>query len=810
MRRVSRCRPRPSGWPRAAWLWAIAACLVFSEWGHAAESAPAAAGTSASGSQAGRPADAELVARGRVVYRQLCAECHGQNGEGVPDRHEEPLRGRRTLEELVKLIDETMPSEAPEKCTGSDARAVAVYVHQRFYSGRISDDDRSARWALSHWTAKQYPRVLAAIYAHFVGATPPVKTGGLAAEYFKTRRFDGRLRAERRTDPRIDFDWKSGKPVPGIPDAREFAIRWSGSLVAPDDGEYEIILTTENGARLWLNDPDEPLIDAWVSSGMRRENRAVLRLLGGRAYPLRLELFQYKGKTASVRLEWKPPRGVREVIPPEFLSPQGAREVFVSTVPFPPDDRVAGYERGIAVSPEWDRATTAGAIEFAAFLLRRLDRLTRTDPADANRREAVRRFVAEFAEVALRRPLSEADRRLYIERFFSADVAPEVAAKRAFLLILKSPAFLYPTLERRPPDDFDRATRLAFALWDSIPDRTLRTQAAKGQLRTPQQVESQIDRMLKDPRARFKVREALHEWLMLDAKDELVKDEKLFPDFDAALASDLRRSLDRTLEEVVWGPNPDYRRLFSEDAIYVNERLARFYGIPGVSGDGFVKVEFEPQYRAGILTHPYIMSMWAYRHLSSPIHRGVFITRRLVGRTLKPPPQATEFKDGDFPPDLTTREKVALLTQPQACQSCHSIINPLGFTLEHFDAVGRFRERENGKPVDATTEYHTVDGRTIRLDGAEGLARLIANSRQAHGTFVDQLFHHLIKQPINAYGPHARERLIDVFEQSGCNIRTLLVEIVKTATMWMPPEVRQAAGSARSGAGRNQAEVSGG
>src|SRR6185436_5176889 len=129
------------------------------------------------------------------------------------------------------------------------------------------------------------------------------------------------------------------------------------------------------------------------------------------------------------------------------------------------------------------------------------------------------------------------------------------------------------------------------------------------------------------------------------------------------------------------------------------------------------------------------------------------------------------------------REKVAELTRPAGCQNCHSVINPLGFSLENYDAVGRFRTTDNKKPVDASGEYTTMDGKTVRLRGAQDVAEFAAKSRDAHRAFIQQLFHHLVKQPAGAYGPDMLEQLRPSFAKSEYNIQKLVIEIVKTSTM---------------------------
>jgi hypothetical protein len=194
-------------------------------------------------------------------------------------------------------------------------------------------------------------------------------------------------------------------------------------------------------------------------------------------------------------------------------------------------------------------------------------------------------------------------------------------------------------------------------------------------------------------------------------------------------------------------------------------------------------VEFDPNQRVGVLTHPYLLSAFAYYKSSSPIHRGVFLTRNIIGRGLKPPPAAIQFMDGRFDPKLTMREKVTELTSPAACMGCHSVINPLGFSLEHFDGVGRYRTVDNEKPVDAESDFMTPDGDTIRLKGAREVAEYAASSVEAHRGFVRQMFQHLVKQPVAAYGADRLDRLRESFAKSDFNIQKLAAEIVTVSAM---------------------------
>src|SRR2546427_5496227 len=287
--------------------------------------------------------------------------------------------------------------------------------------------------------------------------------------------------------------------------------------------------------------------------------------------------------------------------------------------------------------------------------------------------------------------------------------------------------------------------------------------------------------MLGDPRARAKVQYFLRHWLQMDRVENLSKDDKLYPGFTPEIIADLRTSLDVFLEDAVW--NGNYRQLLLADYLYVNDRLAKFYGVETNAAGDFVKVEFDPKQRSGVVTHPYLLAAFSYQKSTSPIHRGVFLTRNIVGRALKPPPMAMTFKDADFAPNLTMREKVAQLTRPQNCQSCHSVINPLGFSLEQYDAVGRFRTSDQDRAIDPASDYVTDDGQVIRLGGARDIAEFAIGSEQAQNAFIQQFFHQIVKQPLLAYGADTLNRLRESFIASDFNMQKLLGEIATISAL---------------------------
>jgi hypothetical protein len=176
----------------------------------------------------------------------------------------------------------------------------------------------------------------------------------------------------------------------------------------------------------------------------------------------------------------------------------------------------------------------------------------------------------------------------------------------------------------------------------------------------------------------------------------------------------------------------------------------------------------------------------------------VFLARGVLGQSMRPPPEAVVPLAPDLHPDLTTRERVDLQTRPATCMTCHAIINPLGFTLEHFDAVGRFREFDRGKPVDASGIYRARDGEAVKVNGARELATVLAASDEAQGAFIEQLFHHLVQQPVRAYGPTKLDDLRRTFSAQEMNIRKLVVSILtESALVGREPKSSDVTGTGR-------------
>ena len=234
-----------------------------------------------------------------------------------------------------------------------------------------------------------------------------------------------------------------------------------------------------------------------------------------------------------------------------------------------------------------------------------------------------------------------------------------------------------------------------------------------------------------------------------------------------------------------------------------DRRLSAFYGDAWRSDGepidpaiGYRPTVADADSHVGVLTHPLVMAHLSYHDTTSPIHRGVFLTRRILGRVLRPPNMAFTPLDPDLHPGLTTRARVTLQTAETNCQVCHHKINGLGFALENFDAVGRFRDREHNQPIDASGLYVARDDSEVTFTGARELGDYLASSDDAAAAFIEAAFEFFVKQPPAAFGPDTARRLRGDDPADGLPVRRLIRDIAVTASTFpvdASPEARHVA-----------------
>ena len=361
--------------------------------------------------------------------------------------------------------------------------------------------------------------------------------------------------------------------------------------------------------------------------------------------------------------------------------------------------------------------------------------------APAEEAPCAARILSALARRAYRRPVTTADFEWLLPFYEEGRTAGgfDAGIRYAIERVLVSPQFLF-RIERTPPSaapdvpvqvtDVELASRLSFFLWSSIPDEPLLDLAASGKLHDPATLERQVRRMLADPRSESLVGNFVSQWLFLRDLDAKRPDLGLFPEFDEGLRQAFRRETELFSSSIL-RENRSALDLLRANYTFVNERLARHYGIPNVYGSHFRRVTLGPDSaRGGLLGQGSILLLTSYPTRTSPVLRGKWILDNLLGAPPPPPPPNVpnlREKNTDGTP-LSMREAMVQHRANPVCASCHLRMDPVGFAFENFDALGRWRTRgESGAPIDATSIL--ADG--SKLDGLPGIRRFLLSQREA-------------------------------------------------------------------------------
>jgi len=405
-------------------------------------------------------------------------------------------------------------------------------------------------------------------------------------------------------------------------------------------------------------------------------------------------------------------------------------------------------------------------------------------------------FIADFGRKAFRRPLTDAEG----TKFFSIYQAGKEGTNHAdglravVEMALQSPQFLFRIEHGQPvagqtvfkPTSTEMATRLSYLLWGSTPDTALLDKAAAGQLETKEQIMEQAKAMLLDPKSRDVVRYFTDTLYGIGGLDGLDRPTDLFPTFNRSLGPLFRQETERFIDNVVWEGAGDFATLFNASYTFVNGPLATFYGLPGVTGNDFQKVERDPTKRLGILTQASILASTNPGSRNNPVVRGKFVYEELFCKTVPNPPAGFVPVEPPADPTRTTRERFSAHREVEPCKSCHIMLDPIGFGLENFDAVGAWRDTENGKPVDASGALPNVDV-AGPFSGPTELAKKVASSQDARNCFADKWLAFAYGRTIADSDSCAQGQLEYAFAQAGGNIKALLLAATQTdAFLYLP------------------------
>jgi hypothetical protein len=420
-----------------------------------------------------------------------------------------------------------------------------------------------------------------------------------------------------------------------------------------------------------------------------------------------------------------------------------------------------------------------------------------------------RRIFSTLARRAYRRAATDADVDVLMP-FYTAGRSEggfDKGIQNGVERLLVSPQFLFRIEHDLPSErpvtdrayrisDLELASRLSFFIWSSIPDDELLDAAIAGKLKTAAGIDQQVRRMLADSRSEALVTNFAAQWLYLNDIDAKDPDEILFPDFDETLRAALRKETDLFLDSIL-RENRSVLDLLTANYSFVNERLARHYGIPNVQGSYFRRVTFPADsQRGGLLGQGSILTITSYANRTSPVLRGKWVLENLLAAAPPPPPPNVPALKTDAPEPgktLTMRDAMTQHRANPACAGCHARMDPIGFAMENFDAVGKWRTRDSGNRIDASGEFPGG----VRFDGPAGLKKtLMEHPEQFVSAMTEKLLMYAIGRNLQYYdGPAVRE----IVRQAGRNNYTfgsLVSGVVKSAPFQMR-EASRRGGTAR-------------
>ena len=411
-------------------------------------------------------------------------------------------------------------------------------------------------------------------------------------------------------------------------------------------------------------------------------------------------------------------------------------------------------------------------------------------PATAEQeRPCAETILSELASRMYRRPATAGDvadlMTFYDE--WSAEGGFEIGVRMGLQAILMSPEFIF-RFEREPEgiapgqryplSDLDLATRLSFFLWAAAPDQELVDLAGRGQLSDPAVLQRQVARMMRDPRSEALATRFLHQWLRLQDVGKVWPDSYFYPGFSAQLADAMVQETELLFQYLV-RERRSLLEFFDADYTFLNERLARHYGIGGVSGPEMRLVHYPNEQRRGVLSHGSVLQLTSMSDRTSPVRRGKWVMEVIIGSPPPPPPpNVPAFESSPPAADgrrLTTRERMERHRASPVCSACHDIIDPIGLALDNLDAVGKWRIRENMEPLDTRGQFY--DGTPMRTP-PELAAVLLKRPVPLVRNFTERLLSYAIGRPTEYYDQPTVRAITRAAETDGYRISDLIAGVV--------------------------------
>jgi hypothetical protein len=562
------------------------------------------------------------------------------------------------------------------------------------------------------------------------------------------------------------------------------AVVWSSGLIyygripattAPEDGWYRFTVTV-SGLKL----PESGGVWSTVNSGLCVSSAPLL------SYITALEATE-EAKTIEFEA-WLPRRHMLEIRPGDntlkkarFAGGQvGVGEGEPQDVPGIAIDCIS-MER---IHRGGDNAATRGLL-FGDLPVEP-DANGRTfDVLSNSPRDDAARLIEAFARRAFRRPVADEHAAPYVALAQAAlDDGEDLptALRLGYRAILCSPRFLYLTEAPGKLDDHAVAARLSYLLTGSTPDQRLTELADAGRLHDPATLPAEADRLLTGDGGRRFVEDFAAEWLDMDQINFTEPDRKLYPQFDAIVQNSMLDET-HTFLTTMLAENLSVARLFDAEFTFLNSRLARFYRIDGVEGDELRRVALRPEdHRGGIATHGAVLKVTANGSNTSPVVRGVWVSERLLGVPIPPPPGNVPAIEPDIRGATSIRDQLAKHRAEQSCAVCHRKIDPPGFALENFDPAGQWRERyfsggrrDSGPVIDAS--YTLPDGREFN-DGDEFRALIAAEPRKLAGNLAEKLLVYGTGAPLSFADREAVEQIVDAAAEENYGFRSVVHGVI--------------------------------
>ncbi len=505
------------------------------------------------------------------------------------------------------------------------------------------------------------------------------------------------------------------------------------------------------------------------AGGLARGERIEISIDGERAALLDIDRFMTASdpngvgmSTEPVRIMAGPHRISAAFVPPAF---QGMAQDLISPLKYSLSSTSNATAYGFSQLPHLREFTVKGPLTVTGVsetpTRRRIFscRAT-TPPADRRCAESI---INRLGVDAYRRPLTADDRSGLLSLYDAGSAAGagfEAGVRAVLEGLLASPDFVF-RFERAPADaapgttfrlrDLDLASRLAFFLWSAPPDRALIDAATHHRLSQPALLEREVQRMLADPRASALATRFASQWLRLPDLEMVQPDIRQYPDFDEQLRAAMRRETELFFDDLV-RRDRSVLDFYRADYTFVNEQLARHYGIPNVAGRAFRRVPYPDDTRRGILSHASVLTLTSHASRTSAVERGKWVMEVLLNSPPPPPPpgvpdlEATPGSSGGR--TLTVRERMEEHRKSPACASCHKMMDPIGLAMENFDVTGRFRVRDNGMPIDSRGELW--DGSKAR-SLPELQAALLKRQETLLRTFTQNLMAYAIGRRIESF-----------------------------------------------------------